>query len=385
MSQIALVHDNFAQMGGAEKVAEALYRLLPDAQLYSTLAVPERLSATLRQAPLRTSWMQHLPALQQYYRHYFLLYPLAVESLDLSRYELIVTSCFGYAKGARKHPDALHVCYCHTPMRWVWRYQDYAAREEFNLLKRALLPPLLAGLRHWDLKAAQRPDYYVANSRVVAQRIEDFYWREAVVIPPPIDVNRFKPSTEQEDYYLVLSRLSAYKRIDLAVEACTRLQRRLVVIGDGPDRRRLESLAGPTVTFMGRQPDEVVERYVARCQALLFPGEEDFGMVPLEVNAGGRPVIAYRGGGAVETVIEGETGLFFDSPTVSSLAAAIWEFEDCSWDQQRLRRHAEQFDEAVFARRFAEFLCQVMPQPAPELLRRVMPAMAPQPATAKAA
>lgn len=385
MSRVALVHDNFAQMGGAEKVAETLYRLLPEADLYSTLAVRERLSAELQRAEIRTTWMQRLPRLQNYYRHYFLLYPFAIESLDLSSYDIIVSSCFGYAKGVRRRADALHVCYCHTPARWVWRYEDYAAREQFSSLKRAVLPTLLGGLKQWDLRAARRPDYFIANSRVVAQRIEDAYRREAVVIPPPIDVNRFQPSAEQEDYYLVLSRLTAYKRLDLAVEACTRLRRRLVVIGDGPDRRRLENMAGPTVTFMGRQPDAVVERYVTRCQALLFPGEEDFGMVPLEVNAGGRPVIAYRGGGAIETVVEGETGLFFEEPTVTSLAAAIWEFEGCSWNQQTLRRHAEQFDEAVFARRFASFLGQVMPQPMPEISRRVAPAMAQQQTAFKAA
>lgn len=385
MSRIALVHDNFAQMGGAEKVAEVLYRLLPEADLFSTLAVRKRLSAELQRAEIRTTWMQRLPRLQDYYRHYFLLYPFAVESLDLSNYDLVVSSCFGYAKGVRQHVNALHVCYCHTPARWVWRYEDYAAREQFSAVKRAVLPLLLSGLKQWDLRAARRPDYFIANSRVVAQRIEEAYGREAVVIPPPIDVNRFQPGTEQEDYYLVLSRLTAYKRIDLAIEACTRLRRRLVVIGDGPDRRRLESLAGPMVTFMGRQPDEVVEQYVAKCQALLFPGEEDFGMVPLEVNAGGRPVIAYRGGGAVETVVEGETGLFFEMPTVSSLAAAIWEFEGCSWNQQTLRRHAEQFDEQVFARRFAEFLGAVMPYPPAEILRLATPAAQQQVASKTAA
>lgn len=361
MSQIALMHDNFAQMGGAEKVAEALHRMLPEAHLYSTLAVRERLTPDLRRAQIRTTWMQRLPRLQRYYRHYFLLYPFAVESLNLSRYDLIVSSCFGYAKGVRKRPDAVHVCYCHTPMRWVWRYEDYAARERFDGVKRVVLPALLAGLKRWDLRAAQRPDYYIANSRVVAQRIQDVYRRDAIVIPPPIEVNRFKPSDEQEDYFLVLSRLVAYKRIDLAVEACTKLDRRLIVIGDGPDRKRLESLAGPTVTFLGRQPDEVVNHHVARCQALIFPGEEDFGMVPLEVNAAGRPVIAYRGGGAVETVREGETGLFFELPTVSSLAVALWEFDSYSWNQHTLRRHAEQFDERVFAARVKDFLNSVAP------------------------
>lgn len=366
MSRIALVHDNYAQMGGAEKVAEALYKTLPSAHLHSTLAVREKLSSDLRQAEIRTTWMQHLPSIHQYYRHYFLLYPLAVEGMDLSAYDLIVSSCFGYAKGVKRSKDAVHVCYCHTPMRWVWRYEDYAAREQFGGIKQAILPVMLAGLKKWDLRAARRPDYFVANSQVVANRIKDIYRRESVVIPPPIDINRFKPSNEQQDYYLVLSRLVAYKRLDLAIEACNKLKRNLVVIGDGPDRKRLEALAGPTVAILGRQPDGVVESMVSRCRALLFPGEEDFGMVPLEVNAAGRPVIAYRGGGAMETVIEGETGLFFDKATSETLAGAIQEFESYSWNQRKLRQHAEQYSEQVFATRFLDFLNLVAPNALPE-------------------
>ncbi|HMV47303.1 MAG TPA: glycosyltransferase [Blastocatellia bacterium] len=366
MSRIALVHDNFAQMGGAEKVAEALHKLLPEADLHSTLAVREKLSEELRRTEIKTTWMQRLPGLSRYYRHYFPLYPLAVESMDLSAYDLIVSSCFGYAKGVKKNADAVHVCYCHTPARWIWRYDDYSAREQFGLLKRAVLPPMLAGMKLWDLRAAQRPDYFIANSHVVARRIRDFYRRDAVVIHPPIEVNRFQPSAEQQDYYLVLSRLTAYKRIDLAIEACNKLRRKLVVVGTGSDQKRLQSLAGPTVTFLGRQPDKVVEGLVSRCRALLFTGEEDFGMVPLEVNAAGRPVIAFRGGGATETVIEGETGVFFDQPTAASLAGAIQEFENYSWNRTTLRKHAEKFDSMVFAQNFLEFLSSVRPGLLPE-------------------
>lgn len=376
MSRIALVHDNFAQMGGAEKVAESLYKILPEADLHSTLAAREKLSSVLRQADIRTTWMQNLPSVGRYYRHYFMLYPFAVEGMDLSSYDLIVSSCFGYAKGVKRNPNAVHVSYCHTPMRWVWRYEDYAARERFDGVKRLVLPALLAGLKQWDIRAARRPDYFIANSNVVAQRIKEIYQRDAIVIPPPIDVNRFKPGNEQQDYYLVLSRLVAYKRIDLAIEACNKLKRNLVIIGDGPDRKRLESLAGPTVMLMGRQPDDVVEKMVSRCRALLFPGEEDFGMVPLEVNAAGRPVIAYRGGGAVETVIEGETGVFFDLPTGQSLAGAIQEFESYSWDQTTLRRHAEKYDHQVFAARFLGFLNSVVPGALPIKGRGSLPATA---------
>jgi len=294
MSRIAVFHDNFAQMGGAEKVAEEIYNLLPGASLHSTVAVDEVLSRGLQQAEIKTSWMQYLPGLRRHFRHYFLFYPFAVESIDLSQYDLIVSSCFGYAKGIRKRKDAIHVCYCHTPMRWVWRYRDYSERAGFGSLSRRLLPLFLAALKRWDLRAARRPDYFIANSQTVAKRIKDFYGRDSVVIPPPIDISRFQPDTVQEDYYLVLSRLVPYKRIDLAIAACTKLNRQLLVVGDGPDRARLEKIAGPSVRFLGRQSDEAVSRFAARCRALLFPGEEDFGMTPLEVNAAGRPVIAFR-------------------------------------------------------------------------------------------
>jgi glycosyltransferase involved in cell wall biosynthesis len=361
MARIAVFHDNFAQMGGAEKVAEEIHNLLPGASLHSTIAVPEVLSRGLQQTNIKTTWMQYLPGLRRHFRHYFLFYPFAVESIDLSAYDLIISCCFGYAKGVRKRKDALHVCYCHTPMRWVWRYEDYSERAGFGRLSRCLLPLLLAVLKRWDLRASRRPDYFIANSQAVAKRIKTFYGRDSIVIPPPIDVSRFQPDPVQEDYFLVLSRLVPYKRIDLAVAACTQLNRRLLVVGDGPDRARLEKIAGPTVRFLGRQSDEAVARYAARCRALLFPGEEDFGMTPLEVNAAGRPVIAFRAGGALETVMEGRTGLFFDQPEAASLMQAIKDFDLYNWNARELRAHAAKFDRVVFANRLINYLQTVAP------------------------
>ncbi|MFN2578089.1 MAG: glycosyltransferase [Pyrinomonadaceae bacterium] len=361
MSRIALVHDYFVQMGGAERVAEAMHESFPRAPIYTTVALPQSLPKGLRAADIRTSALQYLPAIKTRFRHYFMLYPFAVEHFDLSSYDLIFSSSSGYAKGVRRRRNAIHVCYCHTPMRWVWRYDDYVARERFGKGMRTLLPMCLWGLRKWDLRAAQQPNYYIANSRLVADRIKKIYDREAHVIPPPIDVNRFHMSTDIEDYYLVLSRLMPYKRIDLAIEACKRMNRRLIIIGDGPDRARLEKLADDRIEFLGRQPDPIVNYYAARCRALLFPGEEDFGMAPLEANAAGRPVIAYRGGGAVETVIDGKTGLFFDQPDSRALSTAIERFESMVWSQILLRRHAEKFDSNVFAFRVLQFLGSVAP------------------------
>ena len=361
MSRIALVHDYFVQMGGAERVAEAMHDSFPSAPMYTTVALRESLPGRLRTADIRTSLMQRLPSLDRRFRHYFMLYPFAVEHFDLSDYDLIFSSSSGYAKGVRRRRNAIHVCYCHTPMRWVWRYDDYVAREGFGSAARLALPLLLWGLRKWDLRASRQPNYYIANSRLVAQRIKKIYGREAFVIPPPIDVNRFHMSDEIDDYYLVLSRLMPYKRIDLAIEACKRMNRKLIVIGDGPDRARLEKLADDRIEFLGRQPDAIVNYYAARCRALMFPGEEDFGMAPLEANAAGRPVIAYRGGGAVETVEEGVTGVFFDRDNSHSLAEAIEKFESLRWNQYTLRSHAEKFDRTVFAFRVLQFLGSVAP------------------------
>lgn len=369
MARIALVHDYFIQMGGAERVAEAFHQIFPAAPLYTTVALAHRLTPQLRKAAIHTSFMQHMPAIESKFRHYFLLYPWAVETLDLSAYDLVLSSSSGYGKGVHRGRNAIHVCYCHTPMRWAWRYDDYAAREGFGTLSRVALPAMLSGLRWWDRRASRQPDYYIANSAVVAARIQQIYQREAVVIPPPIDVDRFQPSTENDDYFLVLSRLVPYKRIDLAVEACTRLNKELIVIGDGPDRQRLEAMASKSVKFLGRQPDNIVNQYASRCRALLFPGEEDFGMVPLEINAAGRPVIAFRAGGALETVVDGATGLFFDEPTSESLAAALEAFDHYDWNVPQLRQHAERFSYPIFAQRMLSFLAQVAPHSCQHELR----------------
>jgi glycosyltransferase involved in cell wall biosynthesis len=357
--KIAVMHDYFTQMGGAEKVAVELMGALPGASLVTTVALEDRLPEALKGLPIETSWMQKLPKMKEYYRLYFLLYPFAVRSMDLSHYDLVITSSSGYAKGVRAGRDTTHVCYCHTPMRWVWNFDSYSSRESFGVATRALLPVLIAALRRWDEGAARQPDHFIANSTVVAERIRKAYGRASEVIHPPIDLGRFHISSEQDDYYIVLSRLVPYKRIDLAVTACSLLNRKLLVIGDGPDRARLEAMAGPSVTFLGRASDGDVERYVSRCRALLFPGEEDFGMAPLEVAAAGRPTIAYRAGGAVETIIENETGVFFREQNHWAVVDAIQRFERQSWSPQRLRSHAEDFGVDVFREKLMGFLEKV--------------------------
>ena len=246
-------------------------------------------------------------------------------------------------------------------MRWVWRFPDYMRREHFSAVTKATLNLMVKGLRRWEVRAATRPDYYIANSHIVADRLKAAFGVEAKVIEPPIVTSRFTVSTSVEDYYLILSRLVPYKRIDLAVEACTRTGRRLVIIGGGPDRARLESLAGPTVEFLGRQPDSVVNHYASRCRALIFPGEEDFGMAPLEVNAAGRPVVAYGAGGATETVIENVNGILFRPQTTVSLIQALEKCESRNWNSATIRRRAQRYDIHVFQERLLDFLSQISP------------------------
>jgi glycosyltransferase involved in cell wall biosynthesis len=284
-----------------------------------------------------------------------------VESTHLDAYDLIVSSCCGYAKGVKRARNAVHVCYCHNPMRWVWRFQQYMARETFSKPLVYALQLMVQGLKQWEMKAATRPDYYIANSHIVADRLKAAFGIDAMVIEPPIVTSRFKISSETEDYYLILSRLVPYKRIDLAVQACTQTGRRLVVIGDGADRSRLQALAGPTVKFLGRQPDEVVNLLASRCRALIFPGEEDFGMAPLEVNAAGRPVVAYGAGGATETVIENVTGVLFCEQTTESLIQALEKCESQTWHPWAIRRNAQRYDIRVFQERLFDFLYKVSP------------------------
>lgn len=372
MPKIALFQDYLAQYGGAERVTEAIHQALPNADLHSTLFVPEKMSPYLRQVQAKTTWMQHLPVKSKFYRHYFLLYPFAVESAHLEDYDLVISSCCGYAKGIQRGANAVHVCYCHNPMRWVWRFPEYIAREKLNAATKFALYRMVLGLKRWEMKAARRPDYFIANSHIVASRLKAAFGVDATVIEPPIETSRFRISNNLEDYYLVLSRLISYKRIDLAVEACTQTGRRLIVIGDGPDRQRLQAMAGDTVTFLGRQPDRTVNRYASRCRALIFPGEEDFGMAPLEINAAGRPAVAYGAGGATETVMERVNGILFREQTANALIEALEQCESLTWDPQTIRGIAQRYDIHRFHERLLDFLAQVSPviRNDPRLYRR---------------
>jgi glycosyltransferase involved in cell wall biosynthesis len=352
----AIVHDYLNQAGGAERVVAHLHQMFPQAPIYTTIVNPESLWPALRDADIRHSWMQRLPFLEPHFKKYLPFYPLAIESLRLEEYDLVISSSSAFAKGAITRSDAIHVCYCHTPMRFVFDYDRYVEREQYGKLVRTMLPWLLRPVRRWDLRTASRPDVYIANSTIVAKRIEQYYGYSAEIIPPPVDLERYAPADEVDDYFLVVSRLVPYKRVDLVVQAFNMLQRRLVVIGDGPDRSTLEDMAGPNVEFLGRIADSEIARYFARCRALILPGEEDFGITPLEANASGRPVIAYGAGGALDTVLEDHTGVLFREQTPASLAAAVRKCESTNWDAENLRGHAERYGPEVFQSRIRDLL-----------------------------
>jgi len=350
--KVAIVHDYLNQAGGAERVVGTLHTMFPEAPIFTTILDRGSLWEVLRDADIRTSWMQKLPLLKRHFKAYLLFYPGAIERFDLREYDLVISSSSAFGKAAITRKDAVHICYCHTPMRFVWDYERYMEREQYGSPVRAVLVPVLRRFRKWDVKTAVRPDTYVANSTVVADRIRRFYGRESVIVPPPVAVQRFTPGNKVEDFYLIVSRLNPYKRVDLVVKAFNDLGHPLVIIGDGPDRVALERMAKPNIKFLGRLPDPEVADYYARCRALIFPGDEDFGIVPLEANAAGRPVIAYKAGGALDTVVNGQTGIFFQELTPESLSEAVLCAEKTTWNSAAIRKHAEDYAEPHFRERF---------------------------------
>jgi glycosyltransferase involved in cell wall biosynthesis len=368
--RVAIVHYWFLGHAGGERVVEALAEMFPQADLFALFADRASMSPRLRRHRLATSFLDRLPGGRRFYQRLLPLHPLALEQLDLRGYDLVLSSESGPAKGVLTPQDACHICYCHSPMRYLWDlYQPY--RRGLGRLSGGAFALAAHYLRQWDLASAARVDAFLANSHWVAARIRKWYGRQARVIYPPVDLAPVglapvelaedRPGPEPEDYYLVVSRLVEYKRVDLAIAAADRLQRPLRIVGDGPEYRRLKKLAGPTVRFLGRLDDDAVRRQYARCRALLFPGEEDFGIVPVEAQSFGRPVIAYARGGALETVegfFPGEalrpeqqpTGVFFRRPDAESLAEAMLAFEAAEgrFSPGYIRRSVRRFSRSRF-------------------------------------
>lgn len=351
--RVAIIHYWLVSMRGGEKVLEALCRLFPQADIFTHAYDPQKISPAIRQHNIITTFIGSLPRARRLYKHYLPLMPLALEQLDLRGYDVIISSESGPAKGIIPPAGAVHICYCHSPMRYIWNmFHDY--RESAGFLRRLLMSPLCHYIRAWDTSSSMRVDHFIANSKTVAARIKKYYRRNAAVIHPPVAVDQFEsvPAPDVEDYYLLAGELVTYKRPELAVEACNSLGRRLVVIGGGELLAKMRKLAGPTVTVLGPQPFHVLRHHLPRCRALIFPGEEDFGILPVEAMASGRPVIALGRGGLTETVVDGVTGLFFHEQSAAALIAAIRGFERMRFDPRAIRARAEKFSAERFAAEF---------------------------------
>ncbi len=356
--KIALAHDWLNQIGGAEDVLEVLARHYAGCPVYTSIYAREAMPAQYRDWDIRALWLDRLPAIQRRHQAFLPLYPLAWGGLRLDEYDVILSNKSGFCHGLRFPPRSLHICYCLTPTRYVWQLESYLAGENLGAGVRTLLRPLMAWLRAWDYAAAQRVSHFIAISTAVKERIQRYYRRKSAIIFPPVDTDRFAQATPSAsgDYFLVVSRLIPYKRIDLAVQAATQLGLKLKVAGAGRDRERLQKLAGPTVEFLGFVPDADLPGLVAGCRALIFPGLEDFGIAPVQAQAAGKPVIAFAGGGALDTVLPGATGERFDALTLESLAERLRSFDERDYDPARIRAHARQFDASVFIKRISVFV-----------------------------
>jgi glycosyltransferase involved in cell wall biosynthesis len=361
--RVAIVHHWFVSRAGGERVFDHIASMFPAADFFTLFLDKQKMSPGLDRNKISTSFLDKIPAARKAHRHFLPLYPLAVEMLDLSGYDLVISSDSGPMKGVLTDPYSTHICYCHSPMRYLW--DGYSAyHRSMSPLAQTIFGITAHYVRNWDFAAAQRVDHFVANSRYVAARIRKYYRRESTVIHPPIDTSQGYLAAQHQDYYLAVGRLVPYKRTDILIEACRKLGRKLLIVGDGPERKKLEQLSPKNVEFLGEINDSELRNIYAHCRALLFAADEDFGMVPLEAQSYGRPVIALAKGGSLETVIGTEdlvgrretdhgaalTGVFFGEQTADSLTKAILSFESREelFLPPRIQMHARKFDTTVF-------------------------------------
>ena len=351
-----LIHDWLVSLGGAEKVLDAIYSIYPSS-IY-TLVKREGFfdKSAFADAKIITSFIQKLPFSSLNHRNYLPFFPSAIESFDLSDFDVILSSSHAVAKGIKVREGQLHICYCHTPMRYAWDLEgEYLS--QLSGIKEQLAKWTLSYLRKWDVGNLESVHHFIANSKYIAKRIKRIYDRDAEVIYPPVQTELFNFQQDKEDFYLTMSRLVPYKRVDLIVEAFSKMpSKRLILIGDGPEMERIKKLAGKNVELLGFQPDDVIRGYLSRARGFIFAAEEDFGIAPVEAQAAGCPVIAYGKGGVLETVVENQTGIFFDEQTVSSLVKAIDQFEVMSFNPQEIRLNAERFNETRFKKEFKQFV-----------------------------
>ena len=377
--RVAVIHDWLPLVGGAERVLEQILELYPNADIYTLFDSVSRDDAPfLKNRNIITSGLQKLPRIEKYYRNLLPLLPYTIEQFDLRHYELIISSSSAVAKGVISSPDQLHVCYCHSPMRYAWDLQAHYLKHTglSSGLRSTFIRYVLHKMRIWDVVCSNRVDAFIANSSYIAERINKTYRRESTVVNPPVNIARFQIQTTKEDFYLAASRQVPYKRIDLIVEAFKQCpDKQLIVIGDGPEHKKIKALAGANVQILGFQSDAVLVDYMRRAKAFLFAAQEDFGILPVEAQACGTPVIAYSRGGARETVIDKRTGLLFDEQTVPSLLDAIERFERLKdqFNANEIRQHATSFSEEHFKQNFKVFIDQKMRERANSKYRR--PAM----------
>lgn len=355
--KVVLVHDYLNQYGGAERVLEAFTEIFPDAPIFTLVYSPRQIRGAFSGKKIYTSFLQKIPLARSHHRIFPILMPLAIEKFDFSNYDLVISDSASFAKGAITRPETLHICYCHTPPRYAWD-DSHKYIKEFAMPKLAkiFVPLFMNYIRLWDREAACRVDKFICNSKFVAKRIKKYYNREAKVIYPPVDTKKFIPGKRISNYFLMVGRLLAYKRFDIAVEAFNKLKLPLKIIGDGPERKKLEKLAEKNIEFLGEVYRKELSRHYQSCQALIFPQEEDFGLVPVEAMACGRPVIAYQGGGALESIKEGETGIFFNEQSPEALVKAVKSFRADKFNRQKLRTHALKFDKEIFKKKIKEFV-----------------------------
>ncbi len=361
--RLALVHDWLNQIGGAEDVLATLVDLYPGRPIYTSLYAPDLMPAFYRQWDIRTLWTDKLPGIHSHHQPYLLAYPAAWGGLNLSTgveaYDVLLSNKSGFCHGLQFNPArTVHICYCLAPTRYVWQLSHYVAREGLRKPVEWALRPLIERLKRWDYAAAQRVTHFIAISSDIQQRIQRYYDRDAVVIFPPVETERFQPvpAADVGDYFLIVSRLIPYKRIDLAIAAATRLNLPLKIGGKGRDRQRLQDMAGPTVEFLGFVPDDELPDLMARAKAFIFPGLEDFGITPVQAQAAGRPVIAYGGGGALDTVLPGVTGEHFGELSAESLMQVMQAFDPALYDPAAIRRHALKFDRLVFEQQISGYV-----------------------------
>ena len=354
--KVAIVHDWLVNYGGAERVVETMLEIFPQADIYTLVYDEKKMEKSFPKEKVKTTFLQKIPKATKLYTKLLPLMPLAFEELDLTNYDLVISSSSCCAKGVITSPNTLHISYVHSPMRYIWDlYYDY--KKKSNFLVKVFMTIFSKSLRVWDVTSSKRIDIVIANSNYIKKRIKKCWGIDSEVVYPPVEIEKYYPNgKEAEDFYVVFSRFVAYKRIDLAIEACKELSKKLIVIGDGEERENLKKLAdnSKNIIFTGRISDEEVRDYLQRCKALIFCAEEDFGIIPVEVQACGRPVIAYGKGGALETVVDGVSGVFFEKQEKESVKRAILEFEKKSFKVENILENSKRFSKEIFKEKLIE-------------------------------